>query len=155
MRSILFSCIKNWSNWDAPQLGFRDRLVKELEQVRNDHETNIAKNLDFNSPLARLATEALQASYTWALGLIKFCDDIYKLYIRAKFGTLVAWHMATRLTRVLIMKVAKPRHGVAMLLQASNNSQIGRVTLLASLKSLDVMKSIQRLQYENHSSVSN
>ena len=151
-----FSCIKNLSDWDAPQLGFWDHLVKELEQVRNDHETNIAKNLDFNSPLACPAsTEALQASYTWAVGLIKFCDGIYKIYIRAKFGTLVAWHMATRLTRVLIMKVAKPRHGVAMLLQASNHSQIGRVTLLASLKSLDVMKAIQRLQYENHSSVSN
>ena len=137
-----FSTIKNWSDWDAPQLGFRDRLTRELEQVRLDHETNIQENLDFDSPLARLSTEALQTSYTWSMGLIKFCDDIYKIYVRAKFGTSVAWHMATRLTRVLILKVAEPRHGVAMLLKASNNAQIARVTLLASLKSLDVMKEI-------------
>ena len=63
--------------------------------------------------------------------------------------------MATRLTRVLILKAAEPRHGVAMLLKASNNAQIGRVTLLALLKSLDVMREIQRLNYENHPTVSN
>ena len=150
-----FSNVKNWTDWDAPHLGFRDRLSKELEQVRVDHESNIRDNLDFDSPLARLATEALQTSYTWAQGLIKFCDDIYKIYSRAKFGSSVAWHMATRLTRVLILKIAEPRHGVAMLLKASNNAQIGRVTLLASLKSLDLMREIQRLNFENHPTVSN
>ena len=80
---------------------------------------NISDNLDFESPLARLATDAFQTSYTGAVGLINFCDDIYKIYIRAKFRIAVAWHMATRLTRVLILKAAEPRHGVAMLLKAS------------------------------------
>ena len=75
-----FSCIKNWGEWDAPHLGYRDRLINEIEQVRNDHEENIQENLDTASPLARLSLEALQTSYTWAVALIKFCDDIYKIY---------------------------------------------------------------------------
>ena len=150
-----FSCVKNWSDWDAPQLGFRDRLLREIEQVQADHESNIQDSLDIDSPLARLAVQALQTSYTWTIALIKFCDDIYKIYTRAKFGTPVAWHMATRLTRVLILKIAKPRHGVAMMLKAANNAPMGRVTLLASLKYLDEMKEIQKLNFENHPAVSN
>ena len=111
--------------------------------------------MDPDSPLARLAFEALQTSYTWSIALIKFCDDIYKIYTRAKFGAPVAWHMSTRLTRVLILKIAEPRHSVAMILKAANNAQIGRVTLLASLKSLDEMRATQKLNFENHPAVSN
>ena len=128
--------------------------MKEIEQVRNDHEVNIQENLNSTSPLACVLLEALQTSYTWAVALFEFCDKIYKIYTQAKFGTSVAWHMATRLTRVLIIKIAEPRHRVAMTLKAANNAQIGRVTLLASLKSLDMMQEIQKLNFENHPEVS-
>ena len=63
--------------------------------------------------------------------------------------------MATRLTRVLILKISEPRHGVAMTLKAANNAQIGHVTLVALLKSLDIMREIQKLNFENHAVVSN
>ena len=57
--------------------------------------------------------------------------------------------------RVLILEIAEPRHGVALSLKAANQTQISKVTLLASLRSLDLMREIQRFNFENHPSVSN
>ena len=42
-----------------------------------------------------------------------------------------------------------------MALKAANQSQIGRVTLLAILISLDVMRQIQDLNFSNHPTVAN
>ena len=103
-----FGSIKTWSEWDMPHQGFRDRLSREIEYVRNGHEKNIRDNLKSSSPLYLLSIEALQTSYTWAVALIKFGDDIYKIYTRAKFGTAVAWHVSTRLMRVLILEISEP-----------------------------------------------
>ena len=99
--------------------------------------------------------EALKTSYTWALALIRFGDDVYAIYIRAKFGSAVAWHVATRLMTVLILKIAEPCHGVAMSLKAANQKQIAQVTMLASLWSLDIMRNIQRLNFEDYPAVAN
>ena len=150
-----FSMIKTWSEWDAPHHGFRDRLKKEIERVRNDHEMNIRDILKDDSGLYILSVEALQTSYTWALGLIRFGDDIYAIYTRAKFGSAVAWHVATRLMTVLMLEIAEPRHGVAMSLKAANQKQIAQVTMLASLRSLDIMRNIQRLNFEDYPAVAN
>ena len=57
--------------------------------------------------------------------------------------------------RVLILEIAEPRHGVALSLKAANQNQIAKVTLLASLRSLDIMREIQRLNFENHPAVAN
>ena len=57
--------------------------------------------------------------------------------------------------RVLLLEVSEPRHGVAFSLKAANQVQISKVTLLASLRSLNIMREIQRLNFENHPSVSN
>ena len=129
--------------------------MQEIEYVRNDHEKNIRDNLATSTPLYVLAIEALQTSYTWSVGIIKFGDLIYKIYTRAKFGSTVAWHVTTRLMRVLILEIAEPRHGVALSLKAANQFQISKVTLLASLRSLDIMREIQRVNFENHPSVAN
>ena len=56
---------------------------------------------------------------------------------------------------VLIQEVTEPRHGVAMSLKGANQKQIAQVTMLASLRSLDIMKSIQRLNFEDHPAVAN
>ena len=56
--------------------------------------------------------------------------------------------------RILFLEVAKPRHQVGMSLQASDQEQIAKVTLLATLRSLDIMQDIQKLNYINHPSVS-
>ena len=105
----------------------------------------IRYNLKSGTPLYTLAIEALQTSYTWSVSILIFGDNIYKIYIRAKFGSAVAWHVTTRLMRVLILEIAEPRHGVALSLKAENQTQISKVTLLASLQSLDLMREIQRL----------
>ena len=150
-----FGSIKTWAEWDLPHQGFRDRLNREIEYVRNDHEKNIRDNLKSGSSLYTLAIEALHTSYTWSVSILKFGDDIYKIYTRAKFGSAVAWHVTTRLMRVLILEIAEPRHGVALSLKAANQNKIAKVTLLASLRSLDIMREIQRLNFENHPAVAN
>ena len=129
--------------------------MKEIEYVRNDHEKNICDHLVSGSPLYSLAIEALQTSYTWSVGIIKFGDNIYKIYTHAKFGSAVAWHVSTRLMKVLIFEIAEPRHGVALSLKAANQAQIAKVTLLASLRLLDIMREIQRVNFENHPVVAN
>ena len=67
----------------------------------------------------------------------------------------MAWHVATRLMKVLILEVAKKQDRVSMALKTANQAQIGRVTLLAILRFLDVMKQIQYLDFSNHPSVAN
>ena len=74
--------IKSWAEWDAPHHGFRDCLKKEIERVQNDHKMNIRDILKNDSSLYILSVEALQTSFTWALALIHFGDDIYAIYIR-------------------------------------------------------------------------
>ena len=54
-----------------------------------------------------------------------------------------------------MLEIAEPRHGVALSLKAANQTQIAKVTLLASLRSFDIMQEIQRLNFENHPVVAN
>ena len=128
-------------------------LLFNLDKVRTSHLAHIEDHLDPGSPLYFVAVEALQTSYTWTLGLLKFGDDTFRIYVRAKLT--MAWHVATRLMKVLILEVAKKRHRVSIALKAVNQAQIGRVTLLAILRSLDVMRQIQDLNFSNHPSVAN
>ena len=89
------------------------------------------------------------------MGLIRFGNKIYTIFIEVKFGTSVAWHVATRLMKILIFEISEPHHGVSMTLKAVDQLQISQVTLLDTLRSLDIMREIQRLNVENHSSVAN
>ena len=104
-----FTSIKSWSEWNLPHQGYQDMLLAHMEQVRSSHLAHIEDHLDPSSPLYSLAVEALQTSYTWTLGLLKFGDNIVWTYVRAKFSVTVAWHVATRLMKLLIMEVAKKR----------------------------------------------
>ena len=51
------------------------------------------------------------------------------------------------------MEVSKKRHWVSMALKASNQAQITKVTMMAILCSLDIMRHIQDLNFSNHSTV--
>lgn len=150
-----FTNIKTWNEWDLPHLGHRDLLLEKLEEVRSAHLDHINDHLVPGTQLYSLAVEALQTSYSWSTGLIKFCDDIYRTYVKAKFGSTIAFHVATRLTKVLIVEVFKPRQRVAMALKACNQIQIAQVSLLAIVRSLDVMRKVQDLNYTNHPAVAN
>ena len=75
--------------------------------------------------------------------------------MKAKFGSTIAFHVATRLTKVLITEAFKPRQQVAMALKACNQSQISQVSLLVIVRSLDEMRKIQELSFTNHPAVAN
>ena len=54
-----------------------------------------------------------------------------------------------------MLEVFKPRQSVAMSLKAANQGQIAKVTLLASLKLLDIMREIQDVGFMNHPTILN
>ena len=140
-----FTNIKTWNDWDLPHLGHRDQLLGNLDNVRAAHLDHINDNLESGWPLYSLAVEALQTSYSWSTGLIKFCDNIYRIYVKAKFGSTIAFHVATRLTKVLIVEVFKPWQRVAMALKSCNQLQIAQVSLLAIVRYLDEMRKFRNL----------
>ena len=116
---------------------------------------HIEDHFDPSSPLYSFAVEALQTSYTWTLGLLKFGGDTGRTYDQATFLVTVVWHVATRLMKVLIVEVTKKRHRVSMALKAANQIQIAKVTLMAILRSLDVIRNIQDQNFANHPAVAN
>ena len=150
-----FSSIKSWSEWDLPNEGFREQLVEAINHVRTAHLNNIQDNLSPDYPMYQKATEALQTTHSFATAFIKMGDDIYRTHVRAKFGSAVAFHVQTRLMRVIILEVFKPRRSVAMSLKAANQAQIAKVTLLASLRSLDIMREVQDVGFMNHPTIAN
>ena len=150
-----FNNIKSWNNWDLPHLEHQDQLLTIVDTVRLAHLDHINGHRVPGSPLHSLAVEALQTSHSWALDLLKFCNDTYRIYVKAKFGSTIAFHVATRLTKVLITEVFKPRQWVAMALKARNQSQIAQVSLLVIVCLLDEMRKIQELSFTNHPAVTN
>ena len=150
-----FSSIKSWAEWDLPNEGFREQLMEAINHVRTAHLNNIQDNLDPDSAMYQKATEALQTTHSFATAFVKMGDDIYRTHVRAKFGSAVAFHVQTRLMRVIMLEVFKPRRSVAMSLKAANQAQIAKVTLLASLRSLDIMREIQDVGFTNHPIIAN
>ena len=57
--------------------------------------------------------------------------------------------------QVIALEVFKPRRSVAIALKAADQHQIAKVTLLALLRLLDIMREIQNIGFLNHPSIAN
>jgi hypothetical protein len=89
----------------------------------------------------------LTESVAWIAGFIQFVDEYYRDLTRAKFGSTKAWHMTTRLAKVILDKVGTPRYGVQGSFQVGNSIQICQQMFWAVLKSHNVMASYKRLNF--------
>jgi hypothetical protein len=100
-----------------------------------------------------VAHSALTESIAWITGFIQFVDEYYRDLTRAKFGSVKAWHVTTRLAKVILDEVGTPRNGVQGSFQVGNLNQICQKIFWAVLKSHDVMASYKRLNFKNHRSI--
>ena len=81
-------------------------------------------------------------------------DVIYKEYVRARFGTTLAWHVATMWGKRILKEVSLPRVGVQKNFKAGKITQIKGTIFYSTLRSLDVMNTIRKVGLKNHPVVS-
>jgi len=144
-----FHGIKSWDEWDLPNDGFRDRLNVELHLFKNGHLETLDNELTHLSPFHNLCVLALTESVAWVDSLIKFVDDTYNEYSRSRYGHRKAWHITTRLAKSLIEKVATPRNSIHNSFTINKPSQVSKSITYASLRSLDLMMDIIRVNFKN------
>lgn len=144
-----FPTLKNFSDWDLPYDGFRQRLLDEMEDFRVSHAEAIERNLEPLSPVYSIAVLSLQTLCSFLIALVAFIDETYKEYVRAKYGSGVAWHVTTLLATRVIKMITGPRVGVETTFQMGDINAIKRVSIYATLKSLDLMTSLQRIGFRN------
>jgi len=144
-----FHGIKSWDEWDLPNDGFRDRLNVELHLFKNGHLETLDNELTHLSPFHNLCVLALTESVAWVDSLIKFVHDTYNEYSRSRYGHRKAWHITTRLAKSLIEKVATPRNSIHNSFTINKPSQVSKSITYASLRSLDLMMEIIRVNFKN------
>jgi hypothetical protein len=84
---------------------------------------------------------ALMESVPWIKGFIQFVDKYYRDLNKAKFGSTKAWHVMTRLAKVILDEVGTLRCGVQDTFEVGNSTQICQQIFWAVLKSHDVRAS--------------
>jgi len=82
-----FKMIKTWEDWNTPHDGFRDQLKRELSVFDLGHNETISSECEPLSVFHSLVSKTLSDSITWANKLIKFVDDTYREYSRARYGS--------------------------------------------------------------------
>jgi hypothetical protein len=107
--------------------------------------------VEVGSKANTVAHSSLTESIAWITGFIQFVDKYYRDLTRAKFGSVKAWHVTTRLAKVILDEVGTLRNGVQGSFQVGNSNQICQKIFWAVLKSHDVMASYKRLNFKNHS----
>jgi len=135
--------------WDLPNDGFRDRLNVELHLFKNGHLETLDNELTHLLPFHNLCVLALTESVAWVDSLIKFVHDTYNEYSRSRYGHRKAWHITTRLAKSLIEKVATPRNSIHNSFTINKPSQVSKSITYASLRSLDLMMDIIRVNFKN------
>jgi len=144
-----FKTIKTWEDWDTPNDGFRDQIKRELTVFQIGHQELLNVDLEPLSLYHTLCSKTLTDSIGWAHKFIKFIDDTYREYSRAKYSTKKAWHVATKLAVALMNYVAKPRNVVQNSFRISNNLAVAKSVSFATLRSLDLMLKIEILDFKN------
>ena len=144
-----FKMIKTWEDWNTPHDGFRDQLKRELSVFDLGHNETISAECEPLSIFHSLVSKTLSDSITWANKLIKFVDDTYREYSRARYGSRKAWHVTTKLAVALMEYVSKPRTVVYNSFRVSNHWAVSKTVAYAYLRSLDLMVEIEKLEFRN------
>jgi hypothetical protein len=100
-----------------------------------------------------VAQSALAELVAWITGFIQFVDEYYRDLTRAKFGLAKAWHVTTRLAKVILDEVGTPRYRVQDTFEVGSLTQICQQIFWVVLKRHDVMASYKRLNFKNHPSI--
>jgi len=144
-----FKLIKTWEEWNTPFDGFRDQLKRELVLFDSGHNETISAEVEPLSIYHSLISKTLTDSISWANKLIKFIDDTYREYSRARYGTKKAWHVTTKLAVALMEYISSPRTVVHNSFRVGNHLAVSKTVTYAYLKSLDLMIEIEKLDFRN------
>jgi len=144
-----FKLIKTWEEWNTPHDGFRDQLKRELSVFELGHSETISSELEQLTVFHSLVSKALADSITWANKLIKFIDDTFREYSRARYGAKKAWHVTTKLAIALMEYISAPRTVVFNSFRVGNHLSVAKSVSYSFLKCLDLMVEIEKLDFRN------
>lgn len=144
-----FDQIQSFICWDKPDDGYRDTILDKLHEFEEDRLRYIQDEItDATSPFYLVAYNSLTTSVAWVQQLVRYIDDTYKEYTESKFDPQRAWHITTRLAKVLIEVIAKPRTGILRSLKAKDPKQMKRSTFFSTIKSLEAMKKLSHIGFK-------
>jgi len=144
-----FKSIKSWDDWNTPNDGYRDQIKRELTVFEIGHKETLEAELEPLSVFHTLCSKSLTDSVGWGHKLIKFIDDTFREYSRARYSTKKAWHVATKLGVALMEYIAKPRNVVHNSFRISNNLSVAKSVSYAHFRSLDLMAKVEVLEFKN------
>ena len=148
-----FSEIKSYNDWSSSLDGFKTEWKKQLQDFRTAHSQTITDAYYLSNAMKTLARVSLSTTVSWCLSFIDFIDNTYQRYSDGKFGAKKAWQVTTKLGRVLIQEVGKPRIGTTNKFPAGKQNLVSAYVFWATLKSLDKMNEVAELDFENHPAV--
>jgi hypothetical protein len=148
-----FDLIPTHAEWPDTGLGFKMRLQETLAKFQEAHSTFIDQAVEIGLRPHTLAHTALMESGAWIIGLIQFIDEYYCELLKAKFGSVKAWHVTTRLTKFILDEIGIQRYGVQNTFAASDSCQICQQIVWAVLESPGVMAEYKHLNFKNHPTI--
>jgi len=144
-----FKSIKGWDEWNTPNDGYRDQIKRELTVFEIGHKETLEAELEPLSIFHTLCSKSLTDAVGWGHKLIKFIDDTYREYSRARYSSKKAWHVATKLAVALMEYVAKPRNVVHNSFRISHSLSVAKAISYANFRSLDLMTKVDVLEFKN------
>lgn len=145
-----FIGIPDYTDWDKPLKGHRDRLREEVKVFNTTHMRTLdnAYTSETLTPQAyAIAKESVLTSTTWILEFINYIDDTYKEMLRHNtFSSSKAWELVTQLGRRVFMELSIPRIGVQNTFDVSDPLSMSQQIFWPTIKCQDIMK-----RYQQHS----
>ena len=129
-----FDTIPTYADWNITDNGFRDTLLRELKEFKEDHIRMLRDTLDMKSPMYTVAYASLGASVSWLEEFIRYMDETYNEYVESKFSSKKAWNITTRLARTLLSTIAEPRTGLSRSFRSRKPLQIKQAIFYSTLK---------------------
>ena len=148
-----FSEIKSYEEWSSSLDGFKSEWKRQLQDFRMAHSQTITDAYYLSTTVKTLARVSLSTTVSWCLSFIDFIDNTYQRYSDGKFGPKKAWQVTTKLGRVLIQEIGKPRIGTTNKFPAGKQNLVAAYVFWSTLKSLDKMNEVLELDFENHPAV--
>ncbi|KAL3919887.1 MAG: hypothetical protein SGILL_003528 [Bacillariaceae sp.] len=141
-----FDMIPTWEAWES---GWKVQLGIALTEFEADHRSLIALVSQAETMLQALATQALDDTIFFTNGIFNYIDRTFRMFIAAHFKRETAWHIATLLATKIIDHVGSPRRTAMAFVQVGEKTSFNEATTMATLKSLDKMRYVTEIGFEN------
>lgn len=129
---------------------FKQQFRQALFEFGKHHQRMVGNCYDPGSELHRIATQSITESIAFAEGLVQYMAKTYQTYSAPQgLDTKQAWHLTTSLAKRLIEFVGEPRLYITSSILVGDAADLNRKITMASFRSLDKMKKVRSLKFEN------